>query len=168
MNKKALIEAALFVSDKALSLETLSNLTGIGPEEIKQFIGEIQQEYVADDKGFDLLETPEGYEFRVKAEYRNTVAGLAPFADLSSGMMRTLGIVALKQPIKQSIIVHYQGNKAYVYISQLENKGLVKAVKDGRTKIVTTTPGFEDYFGKSSEDMKRMLDESLKKGNPDS
>ena len=77
-------------------------------------------------------------------------------------MMRTLAIVAVKQPIKQSIIVKYQGNKAYGYVAALEEKGLIKTEKFGRTKLITTTPDFEKYFGKSTEEIKRILAEAEK------
>lgn len=158
MNKKALLEAALFISDKPLSLDRLSNIIGVGSEdEIKQLIEQMQQELVDDDRGIELVGTPEGYELRPKLEYREKIVKLAPFSDLSDGMMRTLSIVAVKQPIKQSVIVKYQGNKAYGYIADLENKGLVKTEKFGRTKLVTTTPNFENYFGRSIEEIKKEL-----------
>jgi chromosome segregation and condensation protein ScpB len=35
---------------------------------------------------------------------------------------------------------------------------LVKTEKFGRTKLVNTTEDFEKYFGKSSEDLKKMLE----------
>lgn len=159
MNQKALLEAALFVSDKPLGLEMLSKIVGIGSDEVKKIIAETQQELQKKDRGIDLIETPEGYEFRIKPEYRDRVAKLAPFSDLSDGMMRTLAIVAVKQPIKQSVIVRYQGNKAYGYIVKLEEKGLVRTEKFGRTKLVTTTPDFEKYFGKSTEEIKTALTE---------
>ena len=88
-------------------------------------------------------------------------ASLAPFSDLKEGMLRTLAIIAAKQPIKQSILVAYQGNKVYDYIVELEKKGLIKTEPYHRTKLVTTTPGFEKYFGKSVEDVKRMLSGKL-------
>lgn len=157
MNKRALLEAALFVSDKTISLEKLSSIINSTQEEVKQLIVKIQQELTKEDRGIELTETPEGYEFRIKSEYRNAVAMLAPFSDLGEGMLRTLAIVTVKQPIKQSIIVHYQGNKAYGYIVELENKGLIKTEKSGRTKLVTTTDDFEKYFGKSSEELKKLL-----------
>ncbi len=163
MNKKALLEAALFVSDKPLSAQRLSNIVGIGSEaEIKELIEELQQDLDRDDRGIDLIETPEGYELRVKTGYRDRVAKLAPFSDLSDGMMRTLAIVAVKQPVKQSVIVRYQGNKAYGYIADLEKKGLVKTEKYSRTKLVSTAPDFEKYFGKSSVEIKNVLKEELK------
>lgn len=163
MNKKALLEAALFVSDKPLSAQRLSNIVGIGSEdEIRELVGELKQDFDRDDRGVDLIETPEGYELRVKTDYRDRVAKLAPFSDLSDGMMRTLAIVAVKQPVKQSVIVRYQGNKAYGYIADLEKKGLVKTEKYSRTKLVSTSPDFEKYFGKSSVEIKNILKEELK------
>ena len=159
MNQKALLEAALFVSDKPLSLEKLSKIAGIGSEqEVKQLLAELQQKLAKEDRGIELVETPEGYELRVKQEYRENVVRLAPFADLSDGMMRTLAIVAAKQPIKQSLIVKYQGNKTYGYVVGLEEKGLIKTEKYGRTKMITTSPDFEKYFGKSSEEIKKVLE----------
>jgi len=158
MNKKAVLEAALFVSDKPLSLDKLSAIIGITSEEVKKLIEDLQKDFLDFDRGIELLETPQGYEFRVKPEYREQVAKLAPFADLSDGMMRTLAIVAAKQPVKQSLIVKYQGNKSYGYIAKLEEKGLVKTEKYQRTKLVSTTPEFEKYFGTSSDEIKKMLD----------
>ncbi|MEM5793722.1 MAG: SMC-Scp complex subunit ScpB [Candidatus Aenigmatarchaeota archaeon] len=162
MNLKALLEAALFVSDRPLSLEKLSKVVGIGSEEeVKKLLEELKKELSKEDRGVELVETPEGFELRVKKEYREKVAKLAPFADLSNGMMRTLAIVAVKQPIKQSLIVKYQGNKAYGYVEALEKKGLIKTEKAGRTKTITTTPEFERYFGKSTEELKKILEEKV-------
>ncbi|MEM5772987.1 MAG: SMC-Scp complex subunit ScpB [Candidatus Aenigmatarchaeota archaeon] len=163
MDTKALLEAALFVSDKPLSIEKLSKILNINSEEVKTLLLKIQAELQQESHGIELVETPEGFELRVKQEYREKVAKLAPFADLSDGMMRTLAIVAAKQPIKQSIIVKVQGNKAYGYVAGLEEKGLIKSEKFGRTKLLSTTPDFEKYFGKSSEEIKRILSEAEKK-----
>lgn len=163
MNQKALLEAAIFVSDKPLSVERLSQIVGVGSQEaVKKLLIQLQTELKREDRGVELVETPEGYEIRIKAEYREKVARLAPLADLSDGMLRTLAIVAAKQPVKQSLIVKYQGNKTYGYVVKLEEKGLIKTEKFSRTKIITTTQDFEKYFGKSSEDIKKMLEEKLK------
>jgi segregation and condensation protein B len=158
MNQKALLEAALFVSDKPLSLEKLSKIMDCSQQEVREQMIRLQTDLKTDDRGVELVETPEGFELRVKPDYREKVVRLAPFADLSDGMMRTLAIIAAKQPIKQSIIVKVQGNKTYGYITGLEDKGLIKTEKYGRTKIITTTPDFEKYFGKSSEEIRKVLE----------
>lgn len=156
MNKKSLVEAALFVSDKALSIKKLSSMLNLSEQEVRKVVEELKREYV--NRGVELVETKEGFEFRIRPEYRKPVAKLAPLSELSPGMLRTLAIVALKQPVKQSLIVRYQGNKVYTYLKFLERKGLVKTEKFGRTKIVYTTQDFEKYFGKSSEEIKRVLE----------
>jgi segregation and condensation protein B len=161
MNKKALLEAALFISDKPLNLEKISSLLRASSEEANSLIKKLQEELEKQDRGIELVKTPEGFELRLKAGYREAVASLAPFADLSDGMMRTLAIIAVKQPIKQSVIVKYQGNKTYGYVVSLEQKGLIKTEKFKRTKLITTTPGFEKYFGKSAKEMKKILKEKL-------
>lgn len=127
-------------------------------QEVREQMIRLQTDLKTDDRGVELVETPEGFELRVKPDYREKVVRLAPFADLSDGMMRTLAIIAAKQPIKQSIIVKVQGNKTYGYITGLEDKGLIKTEKYGRTKIITTTPDFEKYFGKSSEEIRKVLE----------
>jgi len=162
MNQKALLEAALFVSDKPLTLQRLARVVGIGSEQqVRELLEELKQQLQSEDRGIELVETPQGFELRVKPAYRKRVARLAPFSDLSDGMLRTLAIIALKQPIKQSVVVKYQGNKVYGYVRDLEAKGLIRAEKFSRTKLLSTTDDFEKYFGKSINDIQKMLDEKL-------
>ena len=161
MSDKALIEAALFVSEKPLSVKKLSEITGLPEGKVKTAIEGIASDLKSEEKGIELAETPEGYEFRIKPEYRSKVVALAPFSDLSEGMMRTLAIVVANQPVKQSVIVRYQGNKAYGYIAELEQKGLLKTEKFSRTKLVTTTADFEKYFGLSSEQIRKVLEQKI-------
>lgn len=161
MNKKALLEAALFVSDKPLNIEKLVFLLNIPKEEVKKIILEIQAETKKESRGVELVETIEGYELRIKPEYRNKVAPLAPLADLSEGMLRTLALVAAKQPIKQSTIVKYQGNKVYGYVKSLEKRGLIRTEKFGRTKLIHTTSEFERYFGKSNKEIQEVLKKEI-------
>jgi chromosome segregation and condensation protein ScpB len=67
-----------------------------------------------------------------------------------------LGLIAVKHPVKQSIVVKIIGNKAYDYIKLLAEKGFVKAKKAGNTKLLEITPKFESYFGKNIEEIKKM------------
>ena len=166
MNKKALLEAILFVAEKPMSLKKISSIIGSDMNETLLLLKELEKDTEMDDRGIQLIETPEGYELVIKPEYRRIVKPIAPFSDMSEGMKRTLAIVALKQPVKQSLIVRYQGNRAYEYIKKLEKRGLVKSEKFGRTKIVSLTENFEKYFGKSmkeiKEELKNMVDKKEK------
>jgi len=156
--KRALIEAALFVAVEPLSLKELAKISGITSEEkIKSILEEIKKELDAQKRGFELVELPGGYQLRVRQEFLNKVASLTPHSDLSEGMLRSLGIIALKQPITQSEVVKIQGNKAYGYIKELEKRGLIKTEKFGRTRKLITTKEFERYFGKSINEIRESL-----------
>lgn len=160
---KAMVEAALFVSEKPLTVKSISEITGMDLKDVELTLIDIQMDMSKEGRGIELVSSPEGYELRVKPQYRQGIAKLAPFSDLSEGMLRTLAIVVANQPVKQSVIVRYQGNKAYNYIESLVSKGLIKTEKSGRTRIVMTTPDFEKYFGMTTEQIKTMLAEKGKK-----
>ena len=156
--KKALIEAALFMAVEPLSLKQLSKISGIKSEDkLKKILNEIKNELDVDTRGYELILTPAGYQFQVKKQFLDTVSTLTPHSDLSEGMLRTLSLVAVYQPAVQSEIVKIQGNKAYDYIKNLEKRGLIKTEKFGRTRKLITTKEFEKYFGRSLDEIKEIL-----------
>jgi segregation and condensation protein B len=69
---------------------------------------------------------------------------------LSPAAFETLAVIAYKQPIKQSDLVVIRGNKSYEHVRELEKRGLISAERSGRTKLLTTTRAFADYFGLAS------------------
>ena len=157
-DKKALIEAALFVSETPLTVNTLSKISGVeSTTEIKTILDEIKRELETSSRGIELALTGEGYQFQVKDQLLDKVANLTTYSDISKGALRTLGLVALRQPIMQSDIIKVQGNKAYNYIRGLEKKRLIRTEKAGRTKKIFTTKEFERYFGKSLDEIKEKL-----------
>jgi hypothetical protein len=99
-----------------------------------------------------------------------SVAHLTPYSDLGEGPKRTLALVTLKEPVRQSEIIKTQGNKAYSYIKDLIKKGLIVSEKEGHTKILKLTQEFERYFGeekqKIKEQLQRHLESSGREGEP--
>lgn len=157
-DQKALVEAALFVSENPVNIRTLSKITGItSSKDLKDILDTIKKELDSDSHGIELVLTPEGYQLQVKDEFLEKVSGLTTYSNISKGELRTLSLVALRQPITQSEIIKIQGNKAYNYIKKLEKKGLIRTEKVGRTKAISTTKEFERYFGKSVGEIKEKL-----------
>ena len=155
---KALVEAALFMTNDPISVEKLSKLLNQKPEIIKIAISELRADYQRRDRGVYILETDTGYQLKVKAEYAPLVSKLTPHRDLSRGLLRVLALVAYKQPITQSEIVKVIGNRAYEYVKKLEERGFIKTVKHGRTKALIATKAFVEYFGvESAEDIKKFF-----------
>ena len=73
--------------------------------------------------------------------------------------LRTLTIIAFKQPILKSLVVKIRGSGAYEHIKYLLDNGLVAAMKKGRSKELTTTDKYSEMFGlpKDKEELKRVM-----------
>ncbi len=156
--KKAIVEAALFISETPLNLDKISKISGItSTKELNEIIEQIRKEFDTDSHGVELALTNEGYQFQVKDRFLEKVSGLTTYSDVSKGALRTLSIIALRQPVTQSEIIKIQGNKAYNYIKSIEKKGLIRTEKAGRTKLINTTKEFERYFGKSLKEIQDKL-----------
>lgn len=158
--QKNLIESALFMATKPLQLDELIRISGIGSlGYLKDAIKGLQKDY--SEKGLEIIETPEGWQMKVKKEYLPSVASLTPHSDLSEGCKKTLALVLYHEPLKQSELVKTQGTKAYVYVKELEKRGLLKSERKGHTKLLKITSEFENYFGDTKESVKKRLVEAM-------
>ena len=163
---KPLVEAALFMANKPVSIENLSKMLKRKPEPIKEVIENLKEEFKDETHGIYILETKEGYQIRVKPEYVSRVRTLTPYKDLNRGLLRVLALVAYKQPITQSQIVKVIGNRAYEYVKRLEQKGLLRTEKFSRTKALFVTKEFANYFGlERPEDAKKFFEEMSENEN---
>jgi len=149
-DSKAVIEAALFAAGKALSLRELSDLSGLHPEEVRALADDLVREYGCRDCGMEIRSFEDRYVMQVRGGLAAQVRSVAP-KELEAPLIRTLAIIAYKQPMKQSELAEIRGNKSYDHVHKLEELGLISAVKKGRTKVLTTTKGFADYFGLDSD-----------------
>lgn len=162
-NLKAKIEAALFMSNNPISIKELSKLMRKDPDKVKEALDELKNDLENDNRGIHLIETSVGFQFKVKPEYTSLVRTLTPYQDLGRGLLRVLALVAYKQPITQAEIVKVIGNRTYEYVKRLEQRGLIKAIKAGRTKALVATKEFANYFGlEKPEDIKKFFEEMSK------
>lgn len=148
--KKALLEAALFISDKPLSMQDLGKITGLSESDINSLLDEIRGEMEQEHRGVELLKIENNYHIKVKERFLEHVSHLTPYADLSRAMLKVLSLAVYKKGITQSEIVKTIGNRAYDYVKELEVRGLIKTEKSGRTKALVLTDEFMRYFGVSS------------------
>ncbi|UCG95202.1 MAG: SMC-Scp complex subunit ScpB [archaeon] len=150
MREKALLEAALFISDKPLPVQELGKISGLSEGKVKKLLEELDVELTQEHRGIGLLKIDDNYHLKVKEEYLDKVSHLTPYADLSRAMLKVLSLAVYKKDITQSEIVKTIGNRAYDYVKELELRGLIKTEKSGRTKILILTEEFMRYFGVSS------------------
>lgn len=150
---KAIIESLLFVSTEPLSVEEISKIISINPQEIRQLITEIQAEYQKDVHGFHLIEVAGGYLFATKVQYDQYIEKLIKpqLNNLSHAALETLAIISYKQPITRSEIEAIRGVKVDKIVSTLVEKNLIEEVGrkegPGRPIIYATTKDFLRYFG---------------------
>lgn len=162
MGKQALMEAILFTTEKPLTAEAIQKIMKIRREEVDRLLAEIRAKYAGEEHGIKLSETG-GYKLIVKSEYVDKVSHLTPHADLSRGLLRVLSIISYHEPVSQSDIVKVVGNRTYEYVKELESRGLVKSEKKSRTRMLSTTQHFEDYFGAKKEEIKKITAEKAEK-----
>ncbi len=144
-----ILEAALFMSPKPLLLEELKSIANIESRlQTKALLEELIAFYKSRKTALEIVELPVGYQMRVKEEYEDNVKHFAKDSMFSAGVMKTLALIAYKQPITQAMVVAYRNNKAYDHLKALMEQGFVKREPKGRTFVLTTTTKFIEYFGK--------------------
>lgn len=159
--QKRVIEAALFISSRPLTLDYLGRISGVNSlGYVREILESLQKDY--EKSGMEVVKTPNGWTMQVRQELLGKVAHLTPYHDLSEGCKRTLALVAYREPVKQSEIIRMQGNKAYSYIKSLVKKDLIKSEKSGHTKVLKLTSEFDQYFGEEKEKIKEQLKGMIK------
>ncbi len=161
--KKALVEAALFISSEPIQLDKLSEISGFDFEEVKATIKELKENYSRIGSVIEINEVEEGsYLMQVKDTLSGALVELLKPV-LPNEVLKTLSYTALKQPVLQSEVIKARGEKAYAHIRLLVNKEFIDAEPKGRTKLLTTTEKFSSYFGLSRDmsEIKKVLGRML-------
>ena len=151
---KHIIEAALFVAAKPLSLADIYAIVKtkrqLTKKQIENLLKEMENEY--DDRGLMVVEKKEGiFELKVKEHIVKHVEHLAPERDMTRAVIQSLSLIAFKNPVKQSVVIELRGNRAYDHIKELESKGFIRAEPSGHTNMLYITRKFLDYFGLTSQ-----------------
>jgi segregation and condensation protein B len=161
----ALVEAALYVAGRPLDLSELcSVLKTRSKNKAKRLVKTLAQEYAKRDTALEILELKdERFVLQLKAEFTPHVRKLVKRPLLSTGPLKTLSYIALRQPVSQKRVVEVRGHHAYGHIKLLKEMGLIAAERKGRTSLLRTTDYFADYFGLSHDipTMKRELKKIL-------
>ncbi len=151
--KKARLEAALYLSEDPISRKEIADIMNLGSiGYVDMLIKEFEEMLEEKHRGMELIHTEEGYELKVKKDHIDEVSHLAPHQDLNSGELRTLSLIAYNAPVEQTNIIEIRGNRAYQHVKELVSRGFLDKEKDGRTAILDVTDFFLDYFDIDSVD----------------
>lgn len=146
---KKLIEAALFAAGRAMSVEEIAEATGIASSGyIVSALDELAKDYAARGSTAIMLSSIGGkYMLALKEPYASKVKGLAGAPDISRPALRILAYISKNEPIMQSALVGLFGPSVYEHMKELLDKDFVKAERSGRSKRISTTLKFKEYFG---------------------
>ncbi len=146
MDLKSRIEAVLFVTGKAVSLKDISEILETDEQEVENAMLDLIMDYSSRDGALEI-DDENGYIIQVKEEYMDIVEKLCP-VDITNAVLKTLTVIALKEPIRQSELKELRGSTAYDHVQELVDKGLISRKKDknGRSYNLKTTPKFAEYF----------------------
>ncbi len=153
------IEASLYAAGKLITIEELSTKLELPKKEVNELIKELALDYLDRSTSLIIVQIGDRYQMQIKPEYTEKVSKFATGGAIAEKYLRTLTLIALKQPILKSTIIKLRGSGAYEHIKYLIDNDLILAVKKGRSEDLTTTDKYAEMFGlpKDREEMKRMM-----------
>ena len=148
---KQIIEVALFAAGSTVTIETLMKISRLSKKDVNRLVAELEKEYSERHSGIEIANLSGRFVMQIKPEFAEKVKDVAP-KELTSSQLKTLSIIAYHQPITKAEVVEMRGANAYEHISELHERGLIDLKPHSRTKMMTTTRLFADYFGIVSTD----------------
>ncbi len=157
--RRNLIEGALYAAGRPLDVEELSTKLEIPKKEVEELVRVVAFDYLERSGALIVAQVGEKYQMQLRPELTETVSKFAKGGAIAERYLRTLTIIALKQPILKSTVIKLRGSGAYEHVKYLLENDLIAAVKKGRSAELTTTDKYADMFGlpKNKEELKRMM-----------
>lgn len=160
-NKLAELEAILYAASRPIELTTIVTRLRLENEvEANHLVEELQRVYIEDDSSLEIRQLPQDkVVLQLKPDFTKQASRYSLKPLLSEGPLKTLSYIAYHQPVEQKEVASARGSQAYKHLNLLDEMGLIKREKHGRTSIVRTTQDFADYLGLSTErtQMRRQL-----------
>ena len=156
------LEAILFLSNQGISLADLSKKMTLSPKTIRTLVLELINDYQNRSEALKIYENEDIIYMRVRKEImlEPKLSKFLHSPKLKPGEIKTLGYIAINQPIEQQDIIDFVGISAkrsihqlfkqnFIAMSKIQNKYLDENGKERKktTKEFKTTQYFADYFG---------------------
>ncbi|HUW90480.1 MAG TPA: SMC-Scp complex subunit ScpB [Candidatus Nanopelagicaceae bacterium] len=157
--RRNLIEGALYAAGRPLDVEELSTKLEIPKKEVEELVRVVAFDYLEHEGALIVAQIGEKYQMQLRPELTETVSKFAKGGAIAERYLRTLTVIALKQPILKSTVIKLRGSGAYEHVKYLLDNDLISAEKKGRSAELTTTDKYADMFGlpKNKEELKRMM-----------
>ena len=155
---KAIVEAAVYITDEPLSGEQIASALQEPAGRVQEALDQLIGEYGAPERGVCIRELAGGYKMSTKPEHheaiRQFVKRLQPPLKLSTAARETLAVIAYKQPITAPEILEIRGVQGVGVLKTLLDRKLIAAAGRknvlGKPIMYKTTREFLIQFGLSS------------------
>jgi segregation and condensation protein B len=155
---KAIVEAAIYITDQPLTAEQIAAAIEQPIASIKAILAELVAEYSAPDRGLSIRELAGGYKMSTKPEHhdavRRFVRNLQPALKLSLAALETLAVIAYKQPITSPEVMEIRGVQGTGVLKTLLDRKLIATAGRknviGKPMMYKTTREFLVQFGLNS------------------
>jgi segregation and condensation protein B len=161
MSRLAELEALLYAASRPLSLTQIVTQLRLENEmEASNLLDKLSSTYLEDFSALEIRRLPQDkVVLQLKPSFTKPASKVSMKPLLTKGPLKTLSYIAYHQPVLQTEVALARGSGAYKHIKILNDMGLIKREKEGRTRIVSTTQDFADYLGLSVDrtSMRRQL-----------
>ena len=154
---RSIIEATLYAADRPLTSGELREILGTTSETyVSKILQELTDEYRSRGGPLAVVETAKNtFSLSLSDEYMRKLEGVIPKTKLSRGSLKTLALIAYRQPIYQARLADLRGRRVYEHVKQLSSLGFIDSKPFGRTRMLRTSRRFAGYFG-FEDDMEKI------------
>ena len=151
-----LLEATLFGAGRSMSVTELCDSLGYDEDEMLDCLYSLRSTLKRRRGGaLQIAEVGDRWAIEVKPEIAEHLPKEAK-TELPKKLLNAASLIAYHQPMSQSRLVELLGQKAYDYVRELAQYGMIDRRKDGNTRRLTTTRRFSEAFGCPYTDRKKV------------
>lgn len=148
-----IIEALLFALGEPISLDRLSEASGIEPETVVKLIDRLERKYNVSDSAIRVLRLENSYQLSTREEYAPYIKRAMENkrqARLSPAALEVLAVVAYNQPVTKAFVEQVRGTDSSGVINTLVERELLyeagRLELPGRPITYKTTDNFLRCF----------------------
>jgi segregation and condensation protein B len=144
---ESLLEATLFGAGRSMTVDELSESLGYDSEEMIDSLNSLKATLKRRRGGaLQIAEIGNRWAIEVKPQIADHLPKEAR-TEMPQKLLKAAALIAYHQPMAQSRLVELLGQKAYDYVRELAQLGMVDRRKDGNTRRLITTRRFSESFG---------------------
>ena len=151
-----LLEATLFGAGRSMTVAELSVALGYDEDEMLDSLYSLRSTLKRRRGGaLQVAEVGDRWAIEVKPDIASHLPKETK-TEIPQKLLKAAALIAYHQPMPQSRLVELLGQKAYDYVRELAQLGMVDRRKDGNTRRLSTTRRFSETFGCPYTDRKKV------------